>query len=88
MLLVASDARAQGATPSTAVQSIDSLWSRVKSGDTVIVTDSAARETTGVLAGLSDSNLTMLVEGACATSQWATSGRSRNEATTRSGMVS
>jgi hypothetical protein len=36
----------------------------VKPGDTVIVTDAAGRETTGKIAGLSPSSLSLLAEGA------------------------
>ena len=39
------------------------LWQHVKSGDTVFVTDGSGRETTGVFAKVSDSNLSLLVDG-------------------------
>lgn len=65
-LLLAASAWAQSGPPvprPRAEQSSDTLWQRVKSGDTVFVTDSTARESAGVLATLSDSTLTLLVEG-------------------------
>jgi hypothetical protein len=43
--------------------STDDLWSRVKSGDTVYVTDSSARETTGMFMKVADGTLTALVDG-------------------------
>ena len=39
------------------------LWRHVKSGDTVFVMDGSGRETTGVFAKVSDSNLSLLVDG-------------------------
>lgn len=44
--------------------SFEQLQVLVKPGDTVIVTDAAGRETTGKIAGLSPSSLSLLAEGA------------------------
>ena len=45
------------------VGSFEDLWSRVKSGNTIYVTDTSARETTGTLVKIADSTLTILVDG-------------------------
>ncbi len=45
------------------VGSFEDLWSRVKSGDTVYVTDASARETTGTFVKVADATLTILVDG-------------------------
>jgi hypothetical protein len=45
------------------VGSMETLLSRVKSGDTVYVTDSMARETTGTFVKLADGTLTVLAGG-------------------------
>lgn len=55
-------------TPVTAraqapVDSLADLWSRVRSGRTIYVTDASARETKGVLVKVTDTALTMLVDG-------------------------
>lgn len=67
LLAFAPNVWAQGGsfnTASSPVPQAVSLWNRVKSGDTVTVTDSSARETSGVLAKLSDAALTVMVDGA------------------------
>ena len=54
------------ATSSAAQQpagSLETLWSRAKSGDVVYVTDSNARETTGTLVKLTGDTLHLIVEG-------------------------
>jgi len=45
------------------VGSLEDLWSRVKSGNTVYVTDTSARETTGTFMKIADATLTILVDG-------------------------
>jgi hypothetical protein len=45
------------------VDSIENLWSRMKSGNTVYVTDATARETRGIFVKLSDTALTLDVDG-------------------------
>jgi hypothetical protein len=54
------------ASPSAAQQpvgSFETLWSHVKSGDVVYVTDGAARATTGTLVKLTDGILHLVVDG-------------------------
>ena len=45
------------------VSSFADLWARLKSGDRVFVTDGAGQQTVGVFAKVSDSTLSLLVEG-------------------------
>ena len=45
------------------VDSVEKRWSRMKSGNTVYVTDASARETTGTFVEISDSALTISVQG-------------------------
>jgi hypothetical protein len=45
------------------VSSFADLWMRLKSGDQVFVTDGSGQETAGVFAKVSDSSLSLLVEG-------------------------
>ena len=53
-------------SPATALEplsSFDTLWSRVRNGDVVYVTDDRAQTTTGIFANASGSTLSMLVDG-------------------------
>jgi len=45
------------------VSSVADLWMRVKSGDKVFVKDGSGEETAGVFAKVSDSTLSLLVDG-------------------------
>lgn len=45
------------------VTSFDQLWMKVKSGDTVYVLDTNARETTGTFARVSPASIAVLVDG-------------------------
>src|SRR6266550_2501074 len=59
-LVLSSCAAAQAQQP---VSSFADLWMRLKSGDRVFVTDGSGRETAGVFAKVSDSALSLLVDG-------------------------
>jgi hypothetical protein len=49
-----------GAQP---VSALTDLWMRVKSGDSVFITDASGRETAGTFARVSDSALSLMVDG-------------------------
>ncbi len=54
---------AQSPASGAVVSSSDELWTKIKSGDTVYVLDSSARETAGNFAKVSASSLELLVDG-------------------------
>ena len=45
------------------VSTFPDLWMRLKSGDRVFVTDGSGRQTAGVFAKVSDSSISLLVDG-------------------------
>ena len=59
-LVIAGSVPAEAQKP---VESFQDLWMRVKTGDTVTVTDGSGQETTAVFAKVSDSTLSLLVGG-------------------------
>ena len=59
-LLVLSGCAAAEAQP---VSSFPDLWMRLKSGDRIFVTDGGGQETSGVFAKVSDSTISLLMEG-------------------------
>jgi hypothetical protein len=56
-------AESRGGATRGPVSSFDELWTKVKSGDTVYVLDSSARETTGTFAKASQASMELLVDG-------------------------
>ena len=59
-LVIAGSVPAEAQKP---VESFADVWMRVKTGDTVIVTDGSGQQTTAVFAKVSDSTLSLLVGG-------------------------
>ena len=60
VLVIGSGIPAEAQKP---VESFADLWMRLKTGDTVSVTDGSGRETGGVFAKVSDATLSLLVDG-------------------------
>jgi hypothetical protein len=56
-------AQSQAAPSRGPVSSFDELWTKLKSGDTVYVIDTSARETAGTFAKVSSSSIALLVDG-------------------------
>ena len=60
LMVVLSPIAAEAQAP---VDSLSDLWSRVRSGKTIYVTDASARELKGVLVKVTDEALTIRVNG-------------------------